>query len=132
MGSVSESYERAAREWDESGRPDPEAKAWSVMTMSWWMVSPGAKHDGVSQRLIDYEARLRKVLDRTNRDWLDSRLDGHEYCRICGQSWRAENCAYCTYCTRAYPPCCGDKRGLVVLPNGNLECSACHKGEIVG
>jgi hypothetical protein len=102
------------------------------MTLSCWIASAGARHDGVSRRLKNYEAALRKVLDRKNPDWLDDLFDGHEYCTLCGKSWRAENCSICTHCSKAYPPCCPDQRALRRLANGNLECSACRQGEIVG
>jgi hypothetical protein len=132
VSSTSARYEEEARRWDESGRPEPAADGWNAMIMSCWIASPGAKHDGVSPRLKDYEAALRKVLDRRNPNWLDDLFDDHEHCSFCGYSWRTENCGICTNCSQTYPPCCPDKRQLKTLPNGNRECSACRDGEIVG
>lgn len=130
--SASERYERAAREWDERGRPEPMADPWNTMVLSCWIGSPGATRNGVSQCLRDYLAVHRRVLDRRNPDWFDDVIDGREHCTYCGRSWRAENCGICTRCSRTYPPCCGDKRGFVPLPNGNKGCPACDAGEIVG
>jgi hypothetical protein len=132
MGSVSARYERAAQQWNDSGRVEPAANAWGLMLLSCWIASKGAKHDGVSQCLTEYEAALRKVVDKKDPNWLDNLFDGREYCSICSQSWRTENCSFCTSCSKAYPPCCADKRELVVLANGNRQCSACAQGEIVG
>ena len=132
MGWASEAYERAAREWDETGRSEPAAAAWSVMVMGCWIGSPGAKHDGVSDVLRAYDRALRTVLDKRNPDWLDSLFGDREYCPMCGESWRTENCSVCTACSHSYPPCCGDTRGFVTLANGNRECPSCHRGEIVG
>ena len=132
MGPASQQYEQMAREWDEAGRPELEPSSWRLMMLSCWTASKGGKHDGASQLLQDYLAALRKVVEQRDPDWLDNVMDDREHCSFCGQSWRAENCGYCTHCGKACPPCCEEKRGIAVLPNGNRECSACHKGEIVG
>ena len=133
MGLTSLRYEEEAREWDKNGRPEPmKAEGYYVMKLSSWIHSPGAKHDGVSQCLKDYLAALRQGLEQKNRYWMDDLFDDKEYCKFCGESWRAENCSICTSCSTAYPPCCSEKRELKRLPNGNLECSSCHEGEIVG
>lgn len=133
MAYTSDRYEEEARQWDESGRSAPlQPDPYYVMKLSCWIHSAGAKHDGVSTCLNDYLAALRQVLERKNRDWIDDLFDGKEFCSFCGESWRAENCSLCTHCSTAYPPCCGEKRQLTVLSNGNPECSVCHQGEIVG
>jgi hypothetical protein len=132
MGIASEQYEAAARRWGESGRPEPEADGWHLMTLSCWMTSAGGRHDGASDTLKAYADALRRSVERTDPDWLDDLFDGHEYCSFCGQSWRAENCSVCTHCLKAWPPCCADRRRLTVLANGNRECRTCGQGEVVG
>ena len=132
MSWASAEYEAKAREWDESGRPDPAADAWAVMVMGCWIGSPGAKQDGVSPVLGDFHKALRTVLDRKNPDWMDSLFGEREYCTNCGHSWLTENCSICTACARTFPPCCSNRREFVTLENGNSECPSCHRGEIVG
>src|SRR5262245_58673556 len=132
MGRVSEEYEREASEWDRGGRDAPDADAWLTMVLGCWLGSPGATHDGVSPVLHAYHKALERVLDRKNANWLDDLFERHEYCGYCGQSWREENCSICTSCAASFPPCCGDRRQFVTLPNGNRECPSCHRGEIVG
>jgi hypothetical protein len=132
MGSASAMYEEAARSWDNTGRREPAPNAWYTLKLSCWMTSPGGKHDGASDRLEAYAEALRRVLASRNADWMDDVLDGREYCTFCGQSWRVENCAICTHCSAAHPPCCEERRGYETLPNGNRQCSRCGKGELVG
>ena len=133
MGLTSARYEEEARQWAENGRTEPvNTNGYYVMKLSCWIHSPGARHDGVGECLRDYLTALSTVLERKNRYWMDDLFDDKEYCQFCGESWRAENCSICTYCSTAYPPCCGEKWQLKVLPNGNRECSTCHQGEIVG
>ena len=132
MTSAGERYEEAARSWDERGRPALEPDAWTAMLLACWMTSAGGRHDGASNRLKAYVAEMSVAAERKNPNWLDDLFDQREHCSFCGQSWRGENCAYCTHCSHAYPPCCPDKRNLTLLANGNLQCSACGEGEIVG
>ena len=132
MSAVAARYEETARVWDERGRPELPADPWSAMLLSCWMHSAGGRKDGASERLKAYGAELQRATETKNPDWLDDLFNEREHCTYCGQSWRAENCRYCTGCSRAYPPCCDDKRNLARLANGNLECSACRNGELVG
>ena len=132
MGWTSESYENEARIWDAGGRLEPVADPWHTMLMGCWVASAGARHDGVSDLLHSYLKALQRTLDRRNTNWLDDLFDDREYCRICGQSWRTENCSLCTACSCTYPPCCSEKRGFLDLPNGNRGCPSCGRGEVVG
>src|SRR5262245_58480517 len=105
MSWASAEYERQASEWDAAGRPEPSADPWSTMVMGCWIGSPGATQQGVSATLRAYHLALSKMLDQRNVNWLDDLFDDREYCRICGESWRTENCSVCTGCSATFPPC---------------------------
>src|ERR1044071_4023326 len=133
MGFASVAYGAAPQRWDEAGRQEPtDVNGEGVMKLSCWINSPGAKHDGVSDRLRTYLAAHQRILEGRTPNWLDDLFADNEYCSHCGQSWRIENCSLCTYCSATYPPCCGEKRQFKLLKNGNRECNSCHQGEIVG
>jgi hypothetical protein len=132
MGWTSRTYEAAAQAWLDSGGGDPPANAWTTMVLGCWLGSPGARADGVSPTLERYARACRHVLEVRNDDWLDDLFDGKEYCSLCGQSWRSENCGICTACAKAFPPCCPEQRGFLEMPNGNRGCPSCSRGEVVG
>jgi hypothetical protein len=124
-------FEEAARRWDEAGRPVPEnPDPLAAMKLYCWVGSAGAKHDGVSPRLQAYLETLRGALSARNRDWYDVLLAQRDYCDRCGETYRYENVSFCTRCSTTFAPC--HRPSAVELPNGNLECPDCHRGEIVG
>ena len=123
-------FEQDAEKWDEAGRPIKEPfDAWYIVTLNCWAGSDGAKKEGVSPRLKDYLAALMTQLEREQPNWFDDLFDDREYCKTCGTSWRSENVSFCTSCSATYSPC---HMPEVYVSNGNRECPACKRGEIVG
>jgi hypothetical protein len=123
-------FEQDAERWDKNGRAlDQAFDSWYAVTLNCWCGSSGAKKEGYSEILEAYRSALMKELDRKQPNWMDDMFDGREFCKVCGTSWRSENMSFCTHCGETYPPC---HRPDVFAANGNLDCSKCHKGEIVG
>jgi hypothetical protein len=129
--TASEKFEAEAKRWEETRRLRAfSGEQYAFLRLQCWLLSDGAKADGVSKTLKRYYSALKARLRRKyGRDWLDSYLSIRDNCR-CGESFRMENLSVCTNCYVSLGYCHRSSGGTA--PNGNPLCPSCKVGEIVG
>jgi hypothetical protein len=129
--SASADFEALAQSWEASSVSQPPPSPLLVARMYLWIHSAGAKQEGVSERLRNMVDALRARLEQQNPDWYENQMmEGHDYCRVCGERYRCENLSICTHCSAQFGPCHRTSGGLA--HNGNYRCGSCGVGEIVG
>jgi hypothetical protein len=125
--TAKERYEARAQQWAADGRTAKGlSDGYALIALRSWAWSAGAKSEGVSDLLQEF-IRASEAVQRSN--WLDAYFDDRESCSGCGESYRFENVAQCTACSRMH--CYKCSSGLVRAANGNTACS-CGNGELVG
>lgn len=127
--TASQKFEEEARLWEETGKFQRSGQdRYAFLQLQCWLLSAGAKADGVSKRLKRYYKAADKRFG--GQDWLDDFLRIRDNCSLCGASYRLENLSICTHCFISLGYCHQGEGGLA--PNGNFRCPSCKVGEIVG
>lgn len=125
--SAKEQYEAQADQWAAEGRALKDLpEGYRLIALRSWAWSVGAISDGVSDLLQEF---IRASEGEQRDNWLDAYFDDRENCSACGESYRFENVALCTACSRKY--CYKCSSDLARAGNGNAACS-CSNGELVG
>ena len=130
--SASQMFEEEAARWENTGKMQKGvSNAYGLATLRLWIVSNGAKADGVSDKLKRYYQAVEKLFEqREGPDWYDRFLRIRAACSICGTGFRIENLGLCTHCNTLIGYCHQFDGGTA--PNGNLKCPRCKDGETVG
>jgi hypothetical protein len=129
--SASRRFEDEAARWEETGQLQGCGRnQYSFLKLSSWLISPGAKVDGVSERLQRYYEAAEESFKSWGPRWYDEFLATRDWCSECGESYRLENLSLCTHCQALLGYCHQLSGGKAA--NGNPRCPRCEQGEIVG
>jgi len=129
--TASQMYEEEAKRWEATGQLQRNARLeYLVFTLRCWLISSGAKADGVSERLTRYCAAAESAFERQDPNWYEKLLRGTDMCSVCGETYRLENLSSCTHCVVMLGYCHQLSGGRAA--NGNPKCPDCRMGEIVG
>jgi hypothetical protein len=129
--SAAHRFEDEAARWEETGELQWCGRnEYAFVKLGSWLISKGARIDGVSERLKRYYAAAEARFDKWGSDWYDKFLATRDWCSVCGESYRLENLSLCTHCDSLFGYCHQLTGGKAA--NGNPKCPRCQDGEIVG
>ncbi len=120
-------FEETARRWQAAGRdPSLLSRGLHLVALRCWSHTTEGKRAPIGDTLSAFMAESEAA---QSEGWYDALLAERGRCERCGETYRIENLAICTYDARTYCHFCLDERPCA--DTGQRICF-CGEGEMVG